>query len=1005
MNGFINCTQKQGTNIRIKEEQGITLIALLVTVILLVILVGVAVSQITGDEGIIVGTEEAVDDYKYQQYKEQIEQLVHSIILADSLAGRTTTVTSMAEDMEQESWIKSAVPNEESKDIIVTVDKGYVYQVYYDELTGMLEIEGIGKDDGSSYPTLTAYYDETKGTVEATASCEGGIARIELIYKGEVVQTANTETASFEVTETGWYKVKAIANNGNERYANVRVTGKIKAPIIAITSSGEKENSWYGKDNVPVEVTISTEDEKVAGINYKKNTDENYTYVEGKNTKLTINTAGRIIIYAYAVDTEGNETEISSLEIKYDNVKPNVGEIAVTPEVPASGWYTNNIEITLPNMSDSNSGIAGYYYWEVTGDVADILQEEKTYVSGETGKVIVESEGEKTIAFQAKDNAGNISSMSSITIRKDSTPPDDFTPSITNETATRFTINGTSSDSTSGLAGYYFYVDGILQNSEISTSGIYNVTGLNANKTYSVYMEAVDKAGNKKKSTSITAKTNGELLKPKISLSGEQGENGYYKGNVTVTIEDSASEDITGTNQIRYQVTGSNQIGETTINGRTATFEITIDGTSTITAQAVSKDGNVSETETQTVNKDSTPPTASLTAGTVGETSIEVTANGNDSASGIASYEFQRSTTSATSGFTSIETITNSNTTNTYTYSGLTSGTTYYLKVIVKDKAGNTQESNIVTSKTKEAGIDFGGMTEDEIENNYVGKYVDYIPTAGSFVAEGQYSGYTTGSIFNMQLADQTLSTNTLTKWIIFEIKENTLSLISDTIVNSGFNLKGANGYNNGVLLLNNACKTMYSNSNLGTIGRSLNIDDIERHSNFDKTKYDDGYYYYGREYSSEGTNGYPSIFALEKTGAVDGKYGTKYDLSQQDEYITGTTQKAYKGRYTAYSYSMSSTYISEKYLNLFAKSEQYWLASRCTNYTDGDLIGGYQLGFNLFYITSKNEIAPSLLYYSLLGSNGASGIRPIVEIDLSKVNIGATGDGSSGTPYSITAK
>ena len=31
--------------------------------------------------------------------------------------------------------------------------------------------------------------------------------------------------------------------------------------------------------------------------------------------------------------------------------------------------------------------------------------------------------------------------------------------------------------------------------------------------------------------------------------------------------------------------------------------------------------------------------------------------------------------------------------------------------------------------------------------------------------------------------------------------------------------------------------------------------------------------------------------------------------------------------------------------------------------------------------------------------------IRPLVEIDLSKVNIGATGDGSRGNPYSITAK
>ena len=47
-----------------------------------------------------------------------------------------------------------------------------------------------------------------------------------------------------------------------------------------------------------------------------------------------------------------------------------------------------------------------------------------------------------------------------------------------------------------------------------------------------------------------------------------------------------------------------------------------------------------------------------------------------------------------------------------------------------------------------------------------------------------------------------------------------------------------------------------------------------------------------------------------------------------------------------------------------------------------------------------------------LFNSNGGFGdvsqgraIRPIVEIDLTKVNVGLTGDGSSSTPYSITAK
>ena len=35
----------------------------------------------------------------------------------------------------------------------------------------------------------------------------------------------------------------------------------------------------------------------------------------------------------------------------------------------------------------------------------------------------------------------------------------------------------------------------------------------------------------------------------------------------------------------------------------------------------------------------------------------------------------------------------------------------------------------------------------------------------------------------------------------------------------------------------------------------------------------------------------------------------------------------------------------------------------------------------------------------------GKAALRPVVEIDLSKVNVGLTGDGGENTPYSIEAK
>ena len=638
--GLIDYTPKQGTNIKIKEEQGITLIALLVTVILLVILVGVAVSQITGDEGIIVGTEEAVDDYKYQQYKEQIEQLVHSIILADSLAGRTTTVTSMAEDMEQESWIKSAVPNEESKDIIVTVQEGYVYQVYYDELTGMSSVDNVGTEDGASLPTVTATYNKETYTIEVTASCEDGIEKIELIYGGEVVQTANSENASFEVEESGWYQVKATSGKGKTRYANVRVSNEVGAPSIAVTSNGESENDWYGKDNVPVEVTISTEEGNVSGIYYKKNTDTDYTYVEGKSTLVTINTSGRTVIYAYAVDGRGNESDIVRIEVKYDNVVPQVGAVAVSPEVPASGWYNTDVVVSIPNAEDTNSGIAGYYYWEVVGDVAEVPDEEKTYVSGASKTLTVKSEGIKMLAFQAIDRAGNKSGISNITVQKDSTNPKDFSLNIINDTTTQFTVNtGTTDDTTytsdvSGMNYYEVYIDGNLvetaQVADQSTPSIsYVASNLQENTTYTVYVVAYDKAGNKTESASMTVSTanvnpgggggtveepNSQLLAPAISLSGATQTNGYYTGNVMVTVQDSASAVATKATKIRYKVEGATAISETDVEGRTANFTIETDGSSTITAYAVDSEGNLSTATTQVVIKDTTAPeVASLT--------------------------------------------------------------------------------------------------------------------------------------------------------------------------------------------------------------------------------------------------------------------------------------------------------------------------------------------------------------------------------------------------------
>ena len=479
---------------------------------------------------------------------------------------------------------------------------------------------------------------------------------------------------------------------------------------------------------------------------------------------------------------------------------------------------------------------------------------------------------------------------------------------------------------------------------------------------------------------------------PTISLNGTEGESGYYITDVGVTIN---AGDASNVASIKYKVKGANPIEETEATGTTANFDITADGTSTITAYIINNAGLTSEEITQEVNKDATvPSTASIAlSGEAGETSIAVTANGADATSGVASYIFQYSTTNEESGFTTAEEVQNTANSCTFEYQDLASNTTYYLRVIVKDRAGNTTvPSTAISATTKKAG-----MSDTELASN-VGKYVEYTPVSGSFSDHvgSTYSGDT-------QNQNTQLSTITNLKWRILDASDNTLTLISDTTANTPFTLEGANGYNNGVLLLNNACKSMYSNNSLGATGRSLNIDDIEKHMSYDKNTYSDEVGKYGNEYLASSLNNYPNIFSEEKTGAPGGIYGSKYGLSEQEKYVTGVSSKTIlKGKYTFYKFTMDENTMSNLlYVELFYGDKCIWLASRSV------YLNSAGAAFCIFDIYHEDIGIHRLPLYNSNGgyTYASNAIRPVVEIDLSKVNVGLTGDGSSDSPYSIEAK
>ncbi|MCI8519119.1 MAG: hypothetical protein HFJ51_03305, partial [Clostridia bacterium] len=305
------------------SEGGITLIALIVMVIMIIILSAVVIGQI-GNGGLINVTADVAENYEVVSYKEQIEQVVHSTIVSYSAKGETPTLVDIAEALNFEEWVRSAIPNTDTSitngDIIVTVDRGYVYQVFYDSVYGKVVVDYIGKvpeggggeDLVKNLPTLKARYEKTIASIVAEARDEkNGIEKIDIIYKGEIVETHTNPKGEeyFDASQygNGWYQVKATSNRtGAFRYAWVKVTkvsDKLTAPQISLSpETPDGDNNWYKTE---VSVTITTDSPSAKDIHYRlvKNgitapEEEDIVY----NGAFKISTLGQTEIYAWTTD-------------------------------------------------------------------------------------------------------------------------------------------------------------------------------------------------------------------------------------------------------------------------------------------------------------------------------------------------------------------------------------------------------------------------------------------------------------------------------------------------------------------------------------------------------------------------------------------------------------------------------------------------------------------------------------------------------------------------------
>ena len=216
------------------------------------------------------------------------------------------------------------------------------------------------------------------------------------------------------------------------------------------------------------------------------------------------------------------------------------------------------------------------------------------------------------------------------------------------------------------------------------------------------------------------------------------------------------------------------------------------------------------------------------------------------------------------------------------------------------------------------------------------------------------------------------------TTWKIMEVDEsgNITKLLG--IGSKEVYLYGATGYNNGVYLLNDICKSRYGNASLGATARNLNIEDIESRMNATgiaaRNAYKSGVQYgMTRKYTAWYTQ-YPAIYAQEKysgvevsdvadgtqviTGSVDTTAQAKMNPSgktqSEDVYTAATTDTSKRistsltCTQTYYSFvSTPSSYFDDTnfYSMIFGTDTNFWLASRHAGHymSSGGAICGFR--------------------------------------------------------------
>ena len=444
----------------------------------------------------------------------------------------------------------------------------------------------------------------------------------------------------------------------------------------------------YTSSKIIVNATCSDDTSLVKEIKYSINGGE---YQES-NLFTNLKT-GEYKVKTKCIDNALNESEVeATVELKMS--APTIAQVSQTP---SSGTYAQSriIRITYNSTNIENPR---YYYsldnstWtEVTSTTKDIEFTSNGYLYAKT-----------------VDNAGNTASAAAYTVvNVDSSKPS-TSIAVSNVKTDRATVTATCSDNESKIAKYEFSKDNGSTWTANGTTASYTFTGLTQGTSYTFAIRCTNGSGLTK--TASGAKTTATITAPTIAQASQSPSSGtyaqsrvikitytatnvtspeyYFKSSVAATVASGVVTHACGTSTNPGTCSASSVTtlaANTWYKTSSTTPSITYKANGYLYAQTWDPADNSAAASTFTVaNIDTTVPTASI-ATSVKTDRATVTATCADSESSIAKYEYSKDGGS---------TWTANGTTASYTFTGLTQGTSYTFAVRCTNGSGLTKTAS-----------------------------------------------------------------------------------------------------------------------------------------------------------------------------------------------------------------------------------------------------------------------------------------------------------------------